>query len=117
LRFQAKRIDEHTREAFERGRRAFQERIGQMNLSRATPRPPVGQAALCRDHQPGSRQRLPAYRLEWQAFGSLQWRLRACYSGVRAEMPAYGSERLLDLKLFLAWRGDDLPVEAPGVRR
>ena len=29
----------------------------------------------------------PAYRLEWQSAGSLQRRIRACYFGIRAEMP------------------------------
>lgn len=43
--------------------------------------------------------------------------LRACNSGVRAELPAYNSPDLLDLSLFLAWRGEGLAVETPGVRR
>jgi sulfur-oxidizing protein SoxA len=37
--------------------------------------------------------------------------------GIRAEMPAYGASELTDVELFLAWRGQGLPVEAPGVRR
>jgi sulfur-oxidizing protein SoxA len=32
-------------------------------------------------------------------------------------MPAYGSEELLDLELYLAWRATGLPIETPGVRR
>jgi L-cysteine S-thiosulfotransferase len=59
----------------------------------------------------------PAYQLEWQGVGSLQCRIRACYYGVRAEMPDYGAPELLDLELFLAWRARGLPVETPGVRR
>ena len=59
----------------------------------------------------------PAYRLEWQTLGSLQRRVRACFFGVRAEMPTYGAQALLDLELYLAWRGRGLPVGAPGVRR
>ncbi len=59
----------------------------------------------------------PAYRLEWQSFGSLERRLRACYSGIRAEMPDYGSDELAELQFYLAWRGAGLPIESPGVRR
>jgi L-cysteine S-thiosulfotransferase len=59
----------------------------------------------------------PAYRMEWQTLGSEERRLRACLSGVRAEMLPYGSPEYLDLELFLAWRAEGLRVETPGVRR
>jgi sulfur-oxidizing protein SoxA len=36
---------------------------------------------------------------------------------VRAEIPDYGAQELLELELYLAWRGNGLPVETPGVRR
>jgi hypothetical protein len=35
----------------------------------------------------------------------------------RAEMPAFGSDDLVALELFLAWRAQGLAMEAPGVRR
>jgi sulfur-oxidizing protein SoxA len=104
--------------AFDRGRSRYQRRLGQMNLS----------CAQCHDRNWGRRLAnetlsqgqptgWPGYRLEWQTFGSLQRRIRACYSGLRAEMPDYGARELLELELFLAWRANGLPVEAPGVRR
>jgi hypothetical protein len=37
--------------------------------------------------------------------------------GLHAELPAYGSDLLLDLELFLAARASGLPVEGPAVRR
>ena len=37
--------------------------------------------------------------------------------GVRAFMPDEGAQVLTDLELYLAWRAEGLPVEAPGVRR
>ncbi len=37
--------------------------------------------------------------------------------GLRAEMPPYGAQELLELELYLAWRGSGLPIETPGVRR
>ena len=59
----------------------------------------------------------PAYRLEWQTLGSLQRRLRACSLGVRAEILDFDAPEYLALELYLAWRGDQLPLSAPGVRR
>jgi sulfur-oxidizing protein SoxA len=59
----------------------------------------------------------PGYRLEWQKAGSLQRRLRACFFGVRAEQPPYGSDDLVALELYLAWRARGLAIEVPGVRR
>ncbi len=47
----------------------------------------------------------------------LHRRLRACYFGVRAERPDFGSDELLDLELYLATRARGLTVETPGVRR
>ena len=48
---------------------------------------------------------------------SLQRRLRACFYGVRAELPAFGADELIALELFLAWRGEGLKIETPAVRR
>ncbi len=115
---QAVAIDGPARSAFERGREFYFARHGQMNLS----------CAQCHDQNWGKRlyaetisqghgNAFPAYKLEWQALGSLQRRIRACMYGIRAEMPTYGAPELTDLELFLAWRGQGLPVEAPGVRR
>lgn len=103
---------------FEAGRRFYQARQGQMNLA-------CGQ---CHDDNVGRKLRgdtisqgqthgWPAYRLDWQAMGSLQRRLRACSLGVRAEVLDYGAPEYLALELYLAWRGGSLPLESPGVRR
>jgi len=114
----AARIDGAARVHFEAGRAAYHLRRGQMNLS----------CAHCHDAQWGKRllsetisqghpNAYPAYRMEWQTMGSLQRRMRACLSGIRAEMLPYGSQEYLDLELFLAWRAQGLPIETPGVRR
>ena len=106
------------RAGFERGRALYATRHGQMNLS----------CAQCHDQNWGKRlygetisqghgNAFPAYRLEWQTLGSLQRRIRACFFGVRAEMPRAGAPELTDLELYLAWRAQGLPLEAPGVRR
>lgn len=102
----------------EAGRTLYYRRQGQLNLS----------CANCHEQNWGKRARnetisqghpngFPSYRLEWQTFGSLERRLKACFLGVRAEpLPDDGAE-LRELELFLAWRALGLAVEAPSVRR
>ena len=58
----------------------------------------------------------PLYRLEWQAVGSLERRMRNCLAGIRAETPPYGAPELVELELFLMWRAAGMPLEAPAVR-
>lgn len=105
-------------EPWQRGQALYLQRRGQMNLA----------CVHCHDQNWGRRLggetlsqghpvAYPAYRLEWQGVGSLHRRLRACFAGVRAEPPPFGSQALLDLEVFLAWRARPLPLEAPGVRR
>jgi sulfur-oxidizing protein SoxA len=111
-------IDGPARDAFARGEALYRQRHGQMNLA----------CTHCHDQNYGKRlytetlsqghgTAFPAYRLEWQALGSLQRRLRACLFGIRAEMPKPGAPELIDLALYLAWRANGLPIESPGVRR
>lgn len=101
----------------QRGQQLFTQRMGQLNLS----------CAQCHDGLPGKRLAgslipeahptgYPVYRLEWQAMGSLQRRLRGCMSGVRAEPFAYGAQELVELELYLKARAKGMAMEAPGVR-
>lgn len=112
------KIDGPARSHFENGRRLFRIRIGQFNLS----------CTQCHDRNAGRRigaetiseghpNGFPAYRLQWQALGSLHRRLRACNSGVRAGMLPAGAPDYLDLELYLAWRARGLAIESPAVRR
>jgi sulfur-oxidizing protein SoxA len=101
----------------QRGEQRFLQRMGQLNLS----------CAQCHDNNAGGRlgsslipqahpTGYPVYRLEWQALGSLQRRLRGCMSGVRAEPFAYGAQELVELELYLAARATGMPLESPAVR-
>jgi sulfur-oxidizing protein SoxA len=111
-------IDAGNASHFERGRSRYYQRLGQMNLSCAQCHDRNWGRTLLRETiSQGHGTGWPGYRLEWQAMGSLERRLRACYSGLRAEMPEYGAAELLELELFLGWRANGLPIEAPGVRR
>lgn len=111
-------LDPRNRMNFERGRDLYYGRIGQMNLACTHCHDRNwGRQLLGETISQGHGNAYPAYRLGWQSVGSLARRIRACYFGLRAEMPEYGAQELLDLELYLAWRGNGLPVESPGVRR
>jgi len=111
-------IDGPARAAFERGRAFYNSRHGQMNLSCAQCHEGNwGKRLYAETISQGHGNAFPAYRLEWQALGSLQRRIRACLFGIRAEMPRPGAPELTELELYLAWRAQGLPLEVPGVRR
>ena len=101
----------------EQGARLYRQRIGQLDFS----------CAQCHDDNAGRRLAgstipqahptgYPLYRLEWQAVGSLQRRLRHCMSGVRAEPYAFGSDQITALELYLMRRAAGMKIETPAVR-
>ncbi len=103
--------------ARERGRALFHQRMGQLDLAcsdchDAHAGRRLGGSPIPQAHPTG----YPIYRLEWQGLGSLQRRLRACLSGVRAEPFAWGAAEWIELELFLAWRARGMPLESPAVR-
>jgi sulfur-oxidizing protein SoxA len=111
-------IDSQNGRDFERGRERYYRRMGQMNLACAQCHDAKwGRTAAFERISQGHGTGFPAYRQEWQTVGSLQRRLRACYSALHADMPPYGARELVELELFLAWRANGLPIEAPAVRR
>jgi sulfur-oxidizing protein SoxA len=111
-------IDGPAHASFERGATLYRARIGQMNLACTQCHDANwGKTLLAEPISQGHPTGWPAYRLEWQALGSLQRRLRACFFGVRAEQPAYGSDDLVSLELYLAVRAQGMAIETPGVRR
>lgn len=100
-----------------RGQALFRRRLGQLNFSCAQCHSEnwgkrLGSAPIPQAHPTG----YPIYRLEWQALGSLQRRLRNCLIGMRAEPYPYGAPEYVDLELFLNWRARGMPGETPGVR-
>ena len=104
--------------AWLRARDFYYARHGQMNLSCANCHEQnAGRRLLSETISEGEANAWPAYRLEWEALGSLQRRLRACLFGIRAEMPPEGAQVLTDLELYLASRASGLAIETPGVRR
>jgi sulfur-oxidizing protein SoxA len=100
-----------------KGRELFMLRQGQLNLGCANCHDDnwdkrLAGSAITQAHPTG----YPLYRLEWQSLGSLQRRLRACISGIRAQAYDYGAPELVELELYLMSRARGMPVETPAVR-
>jgi sulfur-oxidizing protein SoxA len=110
-------VDERTRPFIEAGRKTYELRQGQLNLSCANCHDDnwgqkLAGAPIPQAHPTG----YPQYRLEWQTLGSLQRRLRNCLVGMRAESFPLGALDYADLEIFLMWRARGMPIEAPAVR-
>jgi L-cysteine S-thiosulfotransferase len=112
------RIDGPAGASFERGKAFFYQRRGQLNLS----------CANCHEQHAGSRLHgeiinqgqingFPIYRELWQTMGSTHRMFAWCNDAVRAEPYQPGSQSYVDLELFERWRGRDLLIETPAVRR
>jgi sulfur-oxidizing protein SoxA len=100
-----------------KGRELFMQRQGQLNLGCTNCHDDnwdkrLAGSAITQAHPTG----YPLYRLEWQSLGSLQRRLRACITGIRAQPYDYGAPELVDLELYLMSRAQGMPMEAPAVR-
>ena len=100
-----------------KGRELFIQRQGQLNLGCANCHDDnwdkrLAGSAITQGHPTG----YPIYRLEWQSLGSLQRRLRACITGIRAQAYDYGAPELIELELYLMSRAKGMPLEAPAVR-
>jgi L-cysteine S-thiosulfotransferase len=100
-----------------KGRELFMQRQGQLNLG----------CTNCHDDNwdkrlagsaitQGQPTGYPLYRLEWQSLGSLQRRLRACITGIRAQPYDYGAPEMVELELYLMSRARGMPMETPAVR-
>ena len=112
------KIDGPARRNFDLGEAFFVRRRGQLNLACTHCHDANwGRTLFAERISQGHPNAWPAYRLDWQTLGSLERRLRACLSGVRAEILPYGSPEYTDLALYLSWRARGLPIESPGVRR
>jgi len=101
----------------QRGEQLWMQRFGQLDLActhchdqRAGLR--LGGAPIPQAHVTG----YPVYRLEWQAMGSLQRRLRGCMSGVRAQPFAADADEWLALEAWLTRRSAGMTSEGAGLR-
>ncbi len=100
------------------GAQLFTQRMGRMNLA----------CTHCHDQNVGKRMQadiispghptgFPIFKLSWQSMGSVDRRIRACYSGIQAEVPQPGSRELRQLELFLKMRAEGMTLDGPSLRR
>jgi sulfur-oxidizing protein SoxA len=99
------------------GEALFTTRLGQLNLScaqchNALAGRRLGGAVIPQAHPTG----YPLYRLEWQAVGSLERRIRNCNVGVRATPLSVDSDEMKALVGYLAHRARGMPLEGMAVR-
>lgn len=105
-------------EELNHGAQIYLQRQGRVNLS----------CTQCHDLNIGKNLRsdvispafltgFPIYRQSWQTMGSIDRRLRACYSGVQAAIPPTGHRDLRALELFLKNRSEGLAWDGPSIRR
>jgi sulfur-oxidizing protein SoxA len=101
-----------------RGTQLFATRMGRINLACVHCHElNVGQQMRADVISPGNPTGFPIYRMSWQRLGSIDRRLRACYSGVQAVLPPPGHTDLRDLELFLKVRASGMPLDGPAIRR
>ncbi|WP_407165719.1 sulfur oxidation c-type cytochrome SoxA [Bradyrhizobium sp. ORS 111] len=101
----------------EQGHALFMQRQGQLNLGCANCHNDNWDKKLAgAPITQGQPTGYPLYRLEWQSLGSLQRRLRACITGIRAQAYDYGSPELVELELYLMTRARGMKLETPAVR-
>ncbi len=102
----------------DQGQKLYTSRMGRMNLA----------CMHCHDQKVGAQMRadtisqghptgFPIYRMSWQTAGTVDRRLRACYSGVQAPVPTTGSIELRQLELYLKVRANGMALDGPSIRR
>jgi sulfur-oxidizing protein SoxA len=103
---------------WEAGKEIYETRRGQLNMSCEECHVQYAGHQLRSDTlSQGQTNGFPLYRLKWQALGSVQKRFRGCMDKIRAKPFAFGSQQMVDLELYVASRGEGLPVETPAVRK
>ncbi|MBL8698254.1 MAG: sulfur oxidation c-type cytochrome SoxA [Alphaproteobacteria bacterium] len=111
-------IDAGARPHFEAGKAYYFERRGQLNLACAQCHDDLAGAKLRGDTiSQGQINGFPIYRLIWRSMASVHRMFEWCNTSLRAEPHAAGSPEYLALELYVAWRGNGLPIESPAVRR
>ncbi len=111
-------VDGEAAPFFEKGKAFYYERRGQLDMACATCHEGYAGTKIRADMlSQGQSNGFPTYRLKWQKLGSLHRRFKGCNEQVRAEPYERGSDEYVNLELYLAWRGQGLPIESPAVRQ
>ena len=104
-------------EWFERGKKLYYTRVGQLDMSCANCHENNFGTMIRADHlSQGQTNGFPVYRLKWQGLGSIHRRFKGCMKNIRAKPYNRGSDEFIALELYVASRGAGLSVESPAVR-
>ena len=103
---------------FALGKKLYMTRTGQYGMSCALCHDDrygasLGGETISQGHPNGS----PAWQMSSKKLVSLHERFKSCYRRMRAEPFASGSPEFVALELYVNWRANGLPLEAPAVRR
>lgn len=111
------KVDGPAKPFFEKGKEFYYQRRGQLDMSCAHCHEKYyGQQVRMNILSQGQSNGFPVYRLKWQKPGTLHRRFKGCNEQVRATPFKRGSDEYVNLELYLAWRGEGLPIETPAVR-
>ena len=111
-------VDDENRSAWEQGKEIYYTRNGQLDMSCATCHEDHNGQYIRADHlSQGQINGFPTYRLKWQGVGSTHKRFKGCIEDTRGEPYGVGSDEFKALELYVAWRGQGVPVETPAVRQ
>lgn len=110
-------IDGDVAPNWERGKDMYYTRYGQLELSCSNCHEDHYGDWIRADHlSQGMTNGFPVYRLKDAGLVSIQGRFKGCIRDTRAETFAPGSDEFRDLELYVASRGNGLPIEGVGVR-
>lgn len=110
-------IDGPARPYWEQGKEMYYTRYGQLELACANCHEDHYGDWIRADHlSQGMTNGFPVYRLKQAALVSQHNRFRGCIRDTRAETFAMGSDEFRALELYVASRGNGLPVEGVSVR-
>ena len=112
--------DPRAMEAYEKGKKFYYSRRGQLNMACATchmsnagnkVRADILSPAL------GQTTHFPVFRSKWEEMGTLHRRYAGCNKQVRAKPFALQSEEYRNLEYFHTYMSNGLPANGPGARK
>jgi sulfur-oxidizing protein SoxA len=103
--------------AYELGKELYYKRVGQLDMACSNCHEDNYDVMIRADHlSQGHINGFPTYRLKNAKINSTHGRFKGCMKNIRAEPYGQGSAEFKALELYVASRGNGLPVESPAVR-
>ncbi|WP_435140659.1 sulfur oxidation c-type cytochrome SoxA [Pseudopelagicola sp. nBUS_19] len=110
-------IDDDAAPFWEKGKEVYYTRVGQLDMACSSCHEDNYGVMIRADHlSQGQINGFPTYRLKNAKLNSMHARFKGCMKNIRAQPFKEGGEEFKALELYLASRGNGLPVETPSVR-